>query len=551
MDIQPIAVQIAKLRFFISLVVDQKIDDARENRGIIPLPNLETKFVAANSLIEVDKPAVRDGYSFQIAMRTPQVVQKEAELADVRKRHFSARTTQTKAKYREKDALLRAEIGELLRKDKWPSTTTEKLISWNPYDQNASADFFDPEWMFGITSGFDVVIGNPPYINAMDFRNMYEDSLREEYNQRFETARGTYDVFVLFFEKGLALLEDAGHLCLITPNKFLSAKYAISLRSYILKYSTVQHLVDLSSINVFKGQSVYPVITVLRSGNSTQERPVSILQPANNEGDVFDIERFRITTIQQHMLTMLPDNLWGFLLSDKAEHLQTVIEGTRPLSEYGEINATSTASEADSYGVHFSNQRGQNSLKVVNTGTIDRYVSLWGTRELRHGGTSYLTPYLPLDKANTSQRRRSMYRSPKIVFAKMAIFCEAFLDLNGEYASVNTNCFYSPKDGVSLKYLLSYCNSKLFMFFYKQFFGALRMGGGYFQFQAPQLRVIPTLHPTSKDIIATFESKVDHILSQKDQNPYADTTELEKQIDLMIYKLYGLTEEEIEIVEEA
>src|SRR5207249_634899 len=87
----------------------------------------------------------------------------EAELRRVRERHFLARTPSTKAKCREQDAKLRAEIADLLRSDGWDTATARKLAAWDPYDQNASAPFFDPEWMFGIATGFDVCIGNPPY----------------------------------------------------------------------------------------------------------------------------------------------------------------------------------------------------------------------------------------------------------------------------------------------------------------------------------------------------------------------------------------------------
>ena len=90
-DIQPIAVQIAKLRFFISLVVDQKIDNSQENRGVRPLPNLETKFVAGNTLINVDKPV-------QQTLRNPEIDRKEKELGEVRRKHFTARHSKNKRK---------------------------------------------------------------------------------------------------------------------------------------------------------------------------------------------------------------------------------------------------------------------------------------------------------------------------------------------------------------------------------------------------------------------------------------------------------------------
>ena len=164
-DIQPIATQIAKLRFFISLIVEQKIDDTRDNRGVRPLPNLETKFVAANTLLDVEKPA-------QMTLRNPEIDGKEKALEEVRRRHFTARTPRTKNRYRNRDAELRAEISTLLQQDGFPSETTEKISAWDPYDQNRSADFFDPEWMFGITDGFDVVIGNPPYVRQEKIKDI-------------------------------------------------------------------------------------------------------------------------------------------------------------------------------------------------------------------------------------------------------------------------------------------------------------------------------------------------------------------------------------------
>ena len=103
MDIQPIAVQIAKMRFFISLIVDQKIDDAQPNRGVRPLPNLETKFVAANTLIGVNRPG-------QQLLRNRDIETKEATLREVRRSHFLARSLTQKKKCREQDEKLRAEI---------------------------------------------------------------------------------------------------------------------------------------------------------------------------------------------------------------------------------------------------------------------------------------------------------------------------------------------------------------------------------------------------------------------------------------------------------
>ena len=109
-DIQSIAVQISKLRFFISLVVDQREKPGSSNRGLKPLPNLETKFVAANTLIGLDRPAALD-------FRNEKIKQLEDELKDNRHLHFNAKTRRVKAKYQKKDKALREEIASLIKKE--------------------------------------------------------------------------------------------------------------------------------------------------------------------------------------------------------------------------------------------------------------------------------------------------------------------------------------------------------------------------------------------------------------------------------------------------
>ena len=140
-----------------------------------------------------------------------------------------------------------------------------------------------------------------------------------------------------------------------------------------------------------------------------------------------------------------------------------------------------------------------------------------------------------------------MYMSPKIIFAKIGIRAEVFMDETGAFASLNTNCVYDPKPGYSLKFLLGLCNSRLFTVIYELLFGSLRMSGGYMQFQAPQLRVMPI--PSAGDEDQQYiTSRVDEILTIKKSDPAANTSELEKEIDEKVFDLYDLTPEEREIV---
>lgn len=119
--------------------------------NITALPNLETKLVAANSLIPIERPRQDDLF------RNPKIAEKEAELRAMNARYFSARTARTKRQRREDIARLRDELAELLKSDRGlPETDAKLMAAWDPFDQNAAAPFFDPEWMFGLSSRFDL-----------------------------------------------------------------------------------------------------------------------------------------------------------------------------------------------------------------------------------------------------------------------------------------------------------------------------------------------------------------------------------------------------------
>ncbi|GIX43215.1 MAG: hypothetical protein KatS3mg129_2948 [Leptospiraceae bacterium] len=162
-DIQPIAIQLSKLRFFLTLVIDQKvIEDPEQNYGIRPLPNLETKLIAANTLI----PLKQD---HQNSLKNLEILKLEEELKEIREKYFNAVNRQHKINAIQKDKEIREKIKTILLNCGWDTEIAQKIVEFDPYDQHNVASWFDPEWMFGITDGFDIVIGNPPY---MQYRKM-------------------------------------------------------------------------------------------------------------------------------------------------------------------------------------------------------------------------------------------------------------------------------------------------------------------------------------------------------------------------------------------
>ena len=253
-DIQNIATQISKLRFFITLICDFEKDASKPNFGIPPLPNLETKFVTANTLVELKK--IKKG-EFKFAgtlFENQDIRPTKIELARVRHEHFLAKTASAKYRLRKRDQELREKLVELLSENKeFAPEDAKQMAAWNPYDQNAISPFFDPEWMFGVVDGFDIIIGNPPYVqlqsNSGEFAKLYETC-------DYSTFTRTGDIYCLFYERGWQLLKDNGHLCYITSNKWMRAGYGEKTRNFFAEKTNPMLLIDFAGVKIFESATV-------------------------------------------------------------------------------------------------------------------------------------------------------------------------------------------------------------------------------------------------------------------------------------------------------
>lgn len=266
-DIQPVAVQIAKLRFFVSLVVEQKLD-AGHNR-LTPLPNLETKIVAANSLLPIPRTS-RQGQLFD----SPAVAEKEAELREANASHFAAKRFSDKRKRKARILRLRDELVALLKAEHMlrDPGDADRMAAWDPFDQNRHADFFDPEWMFGFSRGFDVLIGNPPYVRHESIK---DDKPR--YKPHYDCYNGTADLYVYFYERSFQLLNPYGCLSFITSNKWFRAKYGEDLRRYMVSHTKMRQIIDFGDEAVFDALA-YPTIVIA----TKRVKPVALDEVRND-----------------------------------------------------------------------------------------------------------------------------------------------------------------------------------------------------------------------------------------------------------------------------
>ena len=421
-------------------------------------------------------------------------------------------------------------------------------------DDESVAGLVAFKWIGHFQEGsFDVVIGNPPYINAMQLTKSVGEEVKEYWKKKFATARGAYDIYVLFFEEALKICKDGGFVSFITPNKYLSSPYGEALREHITKNYKLVKIVDLSRVKVFDDPAVYPVITIIQKSKPTKE--YTIISERMLSEDTKDKKTYEISS---KTLTALPNHIWGILLSDNVTVIKRIFAKCKPLEEVAEVQATSTAAEADEYSGYINENK--SGLPIINTGTIDRYLTTYGITKFMNKGQKLQMPHL--DASKISDKRRGLYQTPKIVLAKLALRIEGFVDDVGAYASINTNCIHTPKKDYSIEYLAGLINSKLMSFIYSELFSGLKMSAGYFQFQAPQIRILPIAEST-KDKQDRMISLVKEIISLNEHlrrfgdKKTSDRTKVEEQIsktdgeiDRLVYEVYGLTDEEIRIVED-
>lgn len=336
-DIQPIAVQIAKLRFFIALIVSQPIDRSKPNWNITPLPNLETKIVAANTLFGVPRHGAQGSL-----LDDPAIAEKEAELRDANAAYFTARSRITKRRRKEKVQKLHEELVTLLKRDGFViARDADRMARWDPFDQNRYADFFDVEWMFGMPRArdnseavFDIVIGNPPYVRHEDIKEL-TPVLRNVY--QYECGSSRADLYVYFYERSIKLLKPGGVLSFITSNKWYRAKYGELLRLFMATHTRLNSIIDFGDEAVFTAIA-YPTIVIatrrekpinpppptdtVRALNWSQQQPVETF-PA-----VFANENFQIPQSE------LKKEGWQLELPRKRKLLSRILAAGRPLGDF-------------------------------------------------------------------------------------------------------------------------------------------------------------------------------------------------------------------------
>ncbi|MDD4150829.1 MAG: TaqI-like C-terminal specificity domain-containing protein, partial [Bacteroidales bacterium] len=442
-DIQPIATQISKLRFFISLVVDQKSNSkADENFGIRPLPNLETKFVTANTLIGINKEAN--------LFTTDKVKELEKQLKHIRHKLFSARTKDTKLKYRQKDEELRKTIAEELKKQGLPIDSAEKLAKWDPYDQNASSPFFDPEWMFDIADGFDVVIGNPPY-HQLSKDASAKKSFKEYLKNKYKTSAGRLNLFIFFTHEAIDLAKKSnGVVSYIIPNTILTQEYYSDTRKKILNETSLIKLVNYDEMP-FENAVVENVTFVLKNYRN-QSNLVQVFQDNL-------IERRQLAIIEQNQFLLQKNFTFNINSNDLVDEI-LANKKHRKISSLCEVNQ----------GIAL---KGDKSLSLKNSNPEKKYYRLLDGRNINKYKIEWDGVYLDYDLDRIhSCKRKDIFESEEKLFFRRVSKNLIFTYDNNQFYALNTIVVVNRKPNCkdNLKVLLGIFNSDLLNYIYQKQF---------------------------------------------------------------------------------
>ena len=577
-DIQSIAVQITKLRFFISLICDCEKDPSKPNFGIPTLPNLETKFVAANSLIGMKMPT-------ELSLFSSDIENTKVALKEVRHKHFLAKTAKKKAELRAQDQKLRDTLAKLLAEHESFAENPEDaklLAAWNPYDQNTVSKFFDPGWMFSLNdSPFDIVIGNPPYIqlqnNGGELARLYADC-------GYETYARTGDIYCLFYERGWQLLKDGGHLCYITSNKWMRAGYGEKIRGFLAAKTNPQLLIDFAGVKIFESATVDTNILLFSKCKSQHKTLCAVTNKQNKDS----IRNLSVFVRQEGTFCDFNGKESWVILTPIEQSIKRKIEAVgTPLKDWDiQIN----------YGI----KTGYNEAFIIDTAKRDEILANCKTEEERQRTAELIRPILrgrdikrysydwanlwliwipwhfPLhfdnsiqgasekaEKAFTEQypavyNHLLQYKSklsarnkaetgiryewyalqrwganywedffkPKVIYPETTQ--GAFFAYDETGIMIDKTCFMLIADYAS--YIQRTLSSRLFSFSYKKIYSSVELGEHGYQYNKHALIKLPLIVPTD-----TIRAEVENCKTDA--------------IDQYIYSLYGISIDEVESIE--
>ena len=515
-DIERGAIDIARLRFWLSIVVDSEKAE--------PLPNFDYKFMQGNSLIEsyggFDLSRIAGKTVGRPSTSTQYVIGLDSDLSQknlqrLLREYFSVTDHQKKATMR---SAINAEVKTLIRESVGGTPTF--LAKLDQLDPSANQDFFLwHTWFKDIfdKGGFDIVIGNPPYIDYRRIDETTKAGLNKYLSYQIEKKGSLY---VYFIEMGLGLLKPSARLYFINPYQYLSAESGRGIRSFLIPKHNIERIVDVSNIKVFDEASTYTCINIIQK-NSIQ-RDIWLSRPrdlSNLDENVTNVAKTTFINKPYYTITLSTNNLVEKI--EKAKYnLSDVCSIFCGLSKTGFRDYVSSTKENGDYQI------------FVESKQILRYVT---------DSKKYIDTNL------FSYNAMNAFRTPCLFMTRMTSHCRVALAKKGETAG-KVNVLHNFKK-YDILFVLALLNSKLVDYYYRITNESKHLNGGALPFDTESVKVIP-IPEASKEQQQEIVEIVDRILDKRKVNLNSDTSALEREIDQKVYELYGLTDEEIKIFEQ-
>ncbi len=521
-DIQPIAADISRLRFFLSLIVDEVIQEEQPNRGIEPLPNLEFKFVCANTLIPLPTPD-----SFEKMFGDTEIVQ---ELEEIRNKYFTA-SNDEKPFIKKQFEDLQKRLYKFISQNKEvlsnPNSRLSLLSSWKPFSDEVTP-WFDSKWMFGVTDKFDIVIGNPPW--GSELTKDEKILLKAIYPEIDSSTPNSFSYFV-----GLGFKIQGTVLTYVLPDSILIKDYK-KTRQLILPGLKICNWYQNTSMPDKHKPFVYVThdVSVIVVSNSKFSDLNTNLHIYDNNSDSI-IKHAKLIS-KDIVITDEFDYAYNLLLESNDFHILNKIKVFKPINTYLQCHE----------GIHTGNCR----ELLFHESKINKYC-----KPLYYGGgagdninsfyskssgwwVDYRADIIDREVGQyASLRDENIFKYPKIYITRTGNPFKAFYDTEF-YASNNFFSLqyidYSKNTEFNLKYILAFINSKVALYFIRRF-AAPRLGDTFVEtkiLHLLKLRIPDTLD-SNKKIIVDYVNK---IMDLKFSN--IDSSKNEEILNIMIYKLY-------------
>ncbi|MEZ5337987.1 MAG: Eco57I restriction-modification methylase domain-containing protein [bacterium] len=374
-------------------------------------------------------------------------------------------------------------------------------------------------------AGYDLLIGNPPYVDSEGMQR-YDRDYRSSIRSAYSCARGNWDLFVPFLERSVDLLKSGGRLCMVLPTRAISADYASVLQEQLLLALRLERI-RLLPEDAFPDARIWPCVVQLRRLPADPRQPVNLQRG----------EPVQTSAVSQALLRRLPSGYLCAAYSAAAGYIAELLEAAPALSTRFDVRDGCSTDEAYRLKEMLVDDAEAGGPRLLNTGTIDPWRPLWGEQDCRYLGASLRHPVIDPDQLSAGLPRLAERAArPKLLCAGLASRIECLVDSEGRFICGKAAVQLLPRaesDPAELHYVCGLLNSRLMQWLYRSLFGLRAYSSRALNIGPRQLELLPLRRGAQQQRIAELSAALA-------ENPLQDAAEIFTEIDRLVEALYGV-----------